>query len=540
MVTAQLKQDIKQALSSFGIEYDDIVLSISVNPKFGDYSSNVSLQLSKLGLLRNYQNLAKFAKLLAQKLEDLDYLKKVEVAGPGFLNFFIKPQNVAKDLDKILRVGQDYGKNHTGVGKKFQVEFISANPTGPLTLANGRGGALGDTLANVLIENGYQVEREFYVNNTGNQVRSLGDSIKAVTGKTKKKEDHYQGEYIKDLAEKFKDDLDLLSLELGEKAADYLMDYEIKPAIKRMGINFDRFYSERSLYQQGLVEKVLTKLKEKGVVYEQDGAIWFKSTDFGDEKDRVLVTSEENRGSSDATYFLADLAHHDQIYKEDFDRRINILGADHHGYEKRIQAGIAALGYQDKLDIIFLQLVKLFKNNQEIRMSKRAGNFVTLDELLDQVSKDVIRFFFLMYSPNGQINFDLDLATKQSNENPVYYVQYAYARMSNILNKQNQGIAQTGELKSSLLVSSEELDLIKHLSSFPDLIMTLSQTYEVHRLTGYALSLAELFHHFYEKSRVLQAKTEDLKQARLGLVKACQLILGKTLKLMGIDAPQRM
>lgn len=541
MLKHQLLGDLKKAVEGLGFSGVDPLLSIPENEAFGDYSTNIALQLSNQLSAISYQSSDEIANKILSNLSGLSYLEKVEIVNPGFINFFIKPEETVIQLSEILKAGKDFGKYNLGEGKKVQVEFVSANPTGPLTLANGRGGAIGDTLANVLTFSGYEVEREYYVNDTGNQIRLLGESVLAAAGKIDFREEHYKGEYVKDLAEKFKDNLDLDSQSLGHLLADYLLESEIKPAIKRLGIKFDEFYSERSLHERGLVEKAAQLLKEKGVAYESDGALWFASTKYGDEKDRVLMTSEKERGKQEPTYFLADIAYHLQVFEAAFTKKINLWGADHHGYEKRVDSALEALGYKGRLNVIFMQMVKLFKDGKEVRMSKRAGTFVTLDELLEQISADAARFFFLMYSPESHIDFNLDLAKEQSNKNPVFYVQYAHARMSNILKGAEQGHS-TEYAKVSLvtLVHPAELSLIRHLVQFPDLVEVISRDYQVHKLTFYSTKLADLFHKFYESCRVLNAETEDLKEARLALVQAAKITLGNTLGLLGIDSPERM
>lgn len=540
MIKQRLEEDLKKAISDLGYQPGDTLLSISQNSNFGDYSTNSALQLSKQKLENDEQKPLEIANNILEKLGQPEYLEKTEVAGPGFINFFIKENFLVEQLKEVLEKGENFGKGEKGQGKKIQVEFISANPTGPLTLANGRGGAIGDTLANVLSWSGFLVNREFYVNDTGNQVRLLGESVLAAAGKIEARQEHYQGEYVKELAEKFKDKLALEPQELGHLLADYLLEEEIKPATLRLGIKFDQFYSERSVYQKNLIEKAVKLLEEKGLAYESEGAVWFKATQFGDEKDRVIMTSEGGRGRKEPTYFLADIAHHLDDLSQSYIKRINVLGADHHGYAARMKGAMEALGYEGKLDFIFMQMVKLFKEGQEVRMSKRAGNFVTLDELLDLVGKDVARFFFLMYAPDSHIDFNLDLAKEKSNKNPVFYVQYAHARMSNILAKAEGHPLKAKPYEANLLHHPSEIVLIKYLSEFPDLIEEIAINYQVQGLTAFAIKLADLFHHFYEECQVLNAETEELKQARLALVKGSQQVLKNVLKLMGIDAPDRM
>ncbi|MDO8498947.1 MAG: arginine--tRNA ligase [bacterium] len=543
MVKQQLEQDLKKAVESLGFKSSDIVCSIPQNETFGDYTSNIALQLSKQKSGEGKQNPLEIANKILSKLGDLIYLSKTEIAAPGFINFFIKPEALTEQVKEISETGKDFGKNEIGQGKKYQVEFVSANPTGPLTLANGRGGALGDTLANILAYSGFDVEREYYVNDTGNQVRLLGESVLARAGKIEPKPEHYQGIYIKELAEKFRDKLNLEPLELGHLLADYLMEAEIKPTLLRFGIKHDEYYSERSLHQKSLVTKTAELLKEKGLAYEKDGALWLRSSDFGDEKDRVLITSEKERGKAEPTYFLADIAYHLEVFQEGFEKKINLWGADHHGYEKRVEAALEALGYGGRLKVIFMQMVKLFREGKEVRMSKRAGTFVTLDELLEQVDRNVARFFFLMYSPDSQINFNLDLAKERSNKNPVFYVQYAHARTANILAKAADSQTSPGKANGvdyGVLKSKEELGLIKALTAFPDLVKEVGENYQVQKLPAYAISLADLFHNFYEKCQVLNAETPELRTARLSLIKAVKIVLGNVLGLMGIEAPERM
>ncbi len=526
MVKQQIKDQLKKAAEELGFLASDIEVSSSSTEGFGDYSSNIALQLAKLENEKGQQSAREIANDVVEKGQWEDLCDDVQVAGPGFINFFVKPSVLAEDVKKI---SQDFGRNTTGQGKKIQVEFISANPTGPLTLANGRGGAMGDALANVLQWSGFEVEREYYVNDTGNQVRLLADSVKARAGMIAADEKHYQGEYVSELQGRFADQLEEDSLQLGHLLADHFMAADIKPAIARLGIQFDRFYSERSLYESDAIEKALEALKKSGYTYEKDGAVWFKSTEFGDEKDRVLITSEEGgRGRQDPTYFLADIAYHLNVFDRGFDQKINLWGADHHGYEPRIQAAIKALGFEGRLHIIFMQMVKLFREGQEVRMSKRAGNFVTLDELLELVSADVVRFFFLMYAPETHINFNLDLAQEQSNKNPVFYVQYAHARMASILAKE-EGAGEVAELNHP-----REKELMVALLKFPEMVEEISKSYQVHQLTGYAVSLADSFHRFYEQCQVLG------NPSRVELVRATKIVLGNTLGLLGVTAPEKM
>lgn len=539
MLKSEIKEELEQTIKDLGYNPVDILVSISPNSDFGDYCSNVALQLAKQDINSGNQSAGEIAKEIVSDLGNLSYLAKTEVADNGFINFFVKPEALAADLAEILDSGKTFGSNNLGKAQKIQVEFISANPTGPLTLANGRGGALGDALANVLIYSGYEVEREYYLNDTGNQVRLLGASIKARLGLIESAENHYQGEYVAELAEKLQTE-NLSELELGQRAADYLMETEIKPAIAKFGVKFDHFFSERSLHTPEKIKEIVGQFKSKDAVYEKDGAWWFKGTEYGDSEDRVLITSEQSRGSQDPTYFLIDVAYHLDVYERGFNKKINLWGADHHGYQSRVQAALKALGFEGKLEVIFLQFVRLIKDGREVRMSKRAGNFVTLDELLSEIPADVARFFFLMYAPSSHINFNLDLAKERSEKNPVYFVQYAHARLSGILEKAEgkEGSGEKGGLGG--LTHPTETALIKQLLEFPGLIEGIAQSYQVHHLTSYAITLADHFHRFYEACRVLDGSDPKLVQARLQLVRATQIVLAQSLKLMGVSAPSSM
>ncbi len=537
MLKNLLQDDLKRVIKGLGFELTtDIVVSIPENANFGDYSTNIPLQLANQKFRNDYQTPLEIANAILEKLGHPAYIEQSAVVSPGFLNFFVKKATLAKNLIEILTAGNAFGKNNSGANKKIQVEFISANPTGPLTLANGRGGAIGDTLANIFTASGFRVEREYYLNDTGNQIRTLAESVQAQAGRIDKKEHHYQGEYIKDLAQKFNKHLSLDPQELGHALADHLLKEEIQNSIKEFGVKFDEFYSERSLYPDKITHAALT-LEQKGYAYKKDGALYFSSTKFGDSEDRVLLTSQTGRGRVEPTYFLADIAHHLDVLERGYEYRVNILGADHHSYAQRITYAMEALGYKNKAKIILIQFVKLIKAGVEVKMSKRAGTYVPLSELISLVGKDVARFFFLMYSPNSHINFNLDKAQEKSNNNPLFYVQYAHARMSGIIGKSGLKIDNP---KLELLTEQAESDLIKHLCILPDLVFSISKDFQVQKLTEYSIKLADLFHKFYEEHSVLGAGSEDLVRARLSLVKSAKITLRNTLNLMGIEAPEKM
>ena len=525
----------------------DAIIEHPENTSFGDYSTNAVLKLAK----NEGKNPMELAQAIAQKLlvSDTNMFVKIEVASPGFINFTLSAEFLRDQVAEILSVKEKYGALDFGQNKKVQVEFISANPTGPLTLGNGRGGFFGDALANVLTRAGYDVKREYFINDAGYQVEVLGHSV------LKDEQAQYKGEYIDKLNKKLVGWF--LSKDpkvIGQKAAKYILKNLIQPTIEqRMKIKFDVWVSENELRKSGRTDKVLAMLKEKNLTYEQDGAVWFKSTQFGDDKDRVLITSAKEGRGEEATYLLPDAAYHYKKFTEDkFDKVIDIWGADHHGYIARLQAAGKALGAWDgkNLEIIIMQLVRLMVKGQEVKMSKRLGTYITLDELLEEIPLDVARFFFLVRAPNTHMDFDLDLAKEQSQKNPVYYVQYAYARICSILRKSkidpSLSVKGGGEgfsfnhLITKSLNHSSELALIKQLIRLPEIIVDTAVDYQVHRLPQYALDLVRSFHKFYEDCRVIDETNKDLTAARLALCAATKIVLKNVFDLMGISAPEKM
>jgi len=523
----------------------EVQIERTANLQFGDFTTNAAMKL--VGEVR--KNPIEIANLIKERMADdktaSKIFKKVEVAGPGFINFYLADSYFQSRVAAILKAGKKYGSNSLGKKRKVQVEFISANPTGPLHLGNGRGGAIGNALANVLAFSGYSVEREYYVNDRGNQIKMLGASTSAgreFAQKYRLEENIYRGEYIrqweeknKKLAEKYKNNPE----ELGRRMAKDFLNQMIKPAIKKFGIQFDEWFSEKSLYDGGTVGKILKFLKDKNLVYAKDNALWFRAKNFGDDEDRVLVKSD-----GEMTYFLSDLAYHwNKFSARRFNQVIDIWGADHYGYLTRVRAGLRALKIpEDKLAVIVMQLVRLIENGREIKMSKRAGAYVTLDELIDEVGGDVAKFFFLMSSPDAHMDFDLTLAKEKSEKNPVYYVQYAHARICSILKKskiEKHTKYQIPNTKYQLLNHSSELALLKELDYFPELVYDIARNYEVHRLTHYAIGLAKLFHAFYRDCRVV-GEEKNLMEARLGLILATQIVLKNLLDLIGVSAPEKM
>ena len=532
-----VKDKIIQLLKRVAPE-EKIVVEIPKEESLGDYSTNLAFVLAgqkkkpPLGI----------AQEIVKKLPETDFLEKIEVAPPGFINFYLKDEWLAERVGEILEQGEQFGSSKIGKGKKVLIEFISANPTGPLTVGNGRGGFFGDVLANVLEKAGYKTKREYYVNDRGGQIETLGASIIRAKIKDKKTKMQiqdqklYQGEYIKKLAQKIKGG----SLQtVGQRAAKIILS-DIKKTVKKAEIEFNSWVLESSLIKNSLVEKVITQLKKRGLVYEKDGAVWFSSSKFGDDKDRVL-----KKQSGEFTYFAADAAYHlDKASRSDI--MIDIWGADHHGDVSRILAIARVFGFEDKLKIILHQFAHIIQKGERARMSKRRGLYVTLDELIDEAGLDAVRFFFLTKSIDSHLDFDIEKAKEKSEQNPVYYIQYAYARCSSILRKFKTTISKSKTNPKSkipnykLLVHPAEISLIKHLIKFPDLVKETASDYQVQRLPFYAYDLANSFHNFYEKCKVLDEKNPDLTSARCSLIQATQVVLKNTLNLLGIKSPERM
>jgi arginyl-tRNA synthetase len=521
--------------------------------KFGDYTTNVAMVLAKrikkkpidiaeaiISVIaseakqsQKYDGIAAVAML---PRNDNNIFSKIEVAEPGYINFYLSEKYLRGIVKEINKSAGKFGNNQIGKGLKLNNEFISANPTGPLHLGNGRGGFYGDTLSNILRKSSFDVTNEYYVNDAGEQVIKLGHSV------LKDSEAVYSGDYIDELNSKFSNIKEIS--EVGKKAADYILENIIKKTVEeKMKVKFDVWFSERELHKNNSIEKAIDKLKEKSLTYEKDGALWLKTTDFGDDKDRVLIKKDGNK-----TYLASDCGYILNKKERNFDKIIEIWGADHHGYISRFRSAAEALGFaKENVKFIIVQLVRLVKDGKEARMSKRAGNVVYIDELIDEVGYDVTRFFFLMYSPDTHMNFDLGLARERSEKNPVYYVQYAHARISSILQKSQIKRGSTSldlnDQKRSnldLLTHEKELSLIKELNKFPELIEEIAENYEVHKLPHYAIGLADKFHSFYDQCRVIDEANPELSSARLELVKAVRIVLAETLRLMGINAPDKM
>lgn len=504
-----IKDEIQKIVplgTNFSVEIPEIA-------EYGDYFSNVALLLAKKER-RNPKEVTEEIALRLRFGQLSRVCEKVEVAGPGFLNFFIAPSALTISLQGILKNPKMTKWANIDKRQKINIEFVSANPTGPLTMANGRGGFHGDVLANILEEVGHGVTREYYINDVGNQIKLLGESISAVEGKIPEKEEYYKGEYIKDLKGKS-----------AKEAVEFLLS-KIKKSLENAGIKFDIWFSEeKNLRAKGELEKTFDILKQKGVLEEKDGAVWLA--------EHVLIKSDKT-----PTYFLSDLAYHyDKFIKRKFDLVIDIWGADHHGYIERMKKGIKALGVgSEKLKIIMMQLVRLVSVGQEVRMSKRTGEFVTLDELLEMVGRDVARWFFLERTPDTQMDFDLDLAKEHSKKNPVYYVQYAHARAYSVARASKFWF---GHPNFTLLKKREELNLIKKIFQFYEVIEDITNNFQVHRLTHYVYELAQSYTSFYENHRII-SEDKSLSRARIKLNDVAKNTIKKSLNLLGIDAPDEM
>jgi len=550
-VKARLVTELKKAaLAALGIEENalpEIQLDVPRDKAHGDYATNLAMQLTRVAK----QPPRQIAEAIVGRFDPAAAgVKRVEVAGPGFINLFLDNSYLADVVREVLAMGEAYGKADVGRGQKVQVEFVSANPTGSLHVGHARGAALGDALCNLLEMAGYDVTREYYINDAGNQIAKLAQSIEiryrqALGEDVPMIADGYHGddivEFGRELAREHGDAL--LKLPDEERLAffrRYGLEKEmakIKRDLADFGVRFDVWYSETSLYESGKVEAILNELAERGHTYEKDGAVWFRSTAFGDDKDRVLVKSDGTY-----TYLTPDIAYHDDKFKRGFDKVINIWGADHHGYIPRMKAAMAALGYDpDRLVVLINQIVRLYQNGEEVRMSKRTGKAVTLRELMDEVGVDAMRYFLTARSPDTHLDFDLDLAVSQSNENPVYYVQYAHARICSVFRQAaEQGIA-LADPPAGLhrLTEEKEVDLMKKLAAFPEEIVAAAEALEPHRIVRYVYDLAALFHSYYNAERILTDDAE-LTQGRLALAKAVQTVLRNGLRLIGVSAPERM
>lgn len=542
-IESYLKKVIRTALEQLSFPAVEITLQKPKVEAHGDLSTNIAMQIAG----RVGQSPEQVARQITSRLSpDRRWIEKMETAGPGFINFFYAPQLLHQTVSDILQEKQKFGRSDPGEGKTAQVEFVSANPTGPLTIGHGRQAVLGDTIANLLEWCGYQVSREYYFNNAGRQMRVLGESVRQrylqlLNPELDFPKDYYQGEYIieiaKTLQEEYKGALkDSEDIDLFKSRAEERIFSDIKKTLARLGVFFDTFFNEKDLYENGSIDRLIRYLKEKGFAYEKQGALWFRSTALGLEQDRVIV-----KGSGEPTYRLPDIAYHHTKFERGFDLMVDLFGADHIATYPDVLAGLRALGHDDsRVKVLIHQFVTLYQGTEKIKMSTRQANFVTLNELLDEAGVDVTRWFFLMRSMDSHLNFDLTLAKTQSEENPVYYNQYAHARICSILRnaeENNFQMGNTGELDR--LQHAGELQLMKTLMEFPGVIERCATDFSPHLLTQYLSEVSTAFHKFYTECRVL-SEDESLSRQRLALCLATRTVLANGLGILGISAPERM
>ncbi len=550
-LTVALQDAAASARAAGEINYDelpDFIIEIPREKSHGDFAANLALLLARQA--------RQAPKIIAETINR--YLKtpqpgvvKSEVAGPGFINFTLDNKWLLPVLPAVMAEDEHYGWSNLGRGAKIQVEYVSANPTGLLHMGNARGAALGDSIANLLTAVGYEVTREFYINDTGNQIDNFGLSLEArylqaLGQKAEVPDDGYHGEDLLDTVQRFIArygdkylDTDgalrreiLVRFALEEKLA------AIRQVLRDFGVNYDLWFSEQTLHDSGAVARTVSELEKAGFIYEKEGALWFKATSMGEKKDEVLV-----RKNGLPTYLAADIAYHCNKFERGFERVVNVWGADHHGHISRLKGALRALDYDsERLKVVVMQLVRLYQGGEVLRMSKRTGQYITLNELIEEVGKDAARYFFVMLKSDSHLEFDLDLARSQSADNPVYYVQYAHARICSILRlarERGLNIPAAREADLGLLTNTAELELIKQIANWPDIVAGAAIALEPHRLTRFAHELASLFHSFYTSCRVL-ADDEEVRKSRLVLVEATRITLRNVLHLLGISAPERM
>lgn len=545
-IKAGLKAAIDQAgLVEAGTEIN-IHLETPKDKANGDFATNIAMQLTKLA---KKPPRAIAEAILEHLMTEGTDIEKVEIAGPGFMNITVRKDFLASVVTAAFEQGENYGRSTAGAGEKVQVEFVSANPTGDLHLGHARGASVGDSLCNVLDFAGFDVSREYYINDAGNQINNLAYSLEArykqaLGMEAEMPEDGYHGPDIIGIAGKLAEEFGATILDKSdEERFKFFREHGLKLELaklqndlKNFRVEFDVWYSETSLYENGKIDVALDKLKANGHVFDEEGATWFRSTTFGDDKDRVLI---KNDGSY--TYLTPDIAYHEDKLRRGFDKLINIWGADHHGYIPRMKAAIEALGYdRGTLEVDIIQMVQLYKNGEKFKMSKRTGNAVTMRELVEEVGLDAVRYFFVKTAGDSHMDFDLDLAVSQSNENPVYYAQYAHARISSILRAANEQGFEASLENLNLLVAEKEEDVLKKVGAFPQIVADAAKHRTPHRIANYIQDLAAAFHSFYNAEKVLNQDNKELTEARLALITAVKTTLANALKLIGVSAPEKM
>ncbi|MBQ7221149.1 MAG: arginine--tRNA ligase [Synergistaceae bacterium] len=548
----RLNEALNDAVKALGADGIDAVWEKPKHEGHGDRAANVAMRLAK-PLKAKPRDIAE---KLAESLKSEEVITSTEIAGPGFLNAYLSGKFYADAVSDVLAQGSSYGAVNLGQGRRVQVEFVSANPTGPLHIGHGRGAAVGDAVARILAFTGWDVQREYYVNDSGLQIDTLGRSTRAryleLLGRESEfPENGYKGAYIYDLAreiisaegEKFADMPESESLEYFRSYAAGKIMNGIKKDLEEFRVSFDKFFPEGYLHKNGLVSSAMNELKASGYAYEQDGALWFRTGDtIGDDKDRVLI-----RANGIPTYYASDIAYHrDKFITRNFERVIDVWGADHHGYIARMKAAVKAMGRNpDDFIVLLIQLVNLLRGGKVVTMSTRAGEFITLRDVLDEAGVDATRFFFLMRRSDSQLDFDLDLAKKQGSDNPVYYVQYAHARISGILREfagrgGNLEALDSTNIPAEIFDSKDARDLADCLVSYPDAVREASDELAPQALTGYVLNLAGVFHSFYNTNRILDEPDENIRIGRLNIARAVKSVIASCLELLGVTAPERM
>ncbi|WP_428846285.1 arginine--tRNA ligase [Metallumcola ferriviriculae] len=525
----------------------EFVVEVPREKQHGDFATNVAMLLAKQAKMSPRS----IATLIVEYFPAGDDIEKLEIAGPGFINFRLKNRWLYQVVPEVIARGCDYGNGDIGAGQKVQVEFVSANPTGLLHMGNARGAALGDSIANLLKKAGYDVSREFFINDAGNQIENFARSLEArylqqLGQDVPFPDEGYHGADIIDTVKGFIDQVGDKYLSVDEELrremlVKYALDEKltaIREVLGQFGVKYDMWFSEQSLHDSGEINETIKRMNEQGYLVEQDNALWFKATEFGEEKDEVLV-----RSNGIPTYFAADIAYHRNKFERGFKWVINLWGADHHGHVSRMKGAMQALGYDpDKVQVVIMQLVRLFQGGESLRMSKRTGKYITLSELVEEVGRDAARYFFVMRGADSHLDFDLDLAKSQSQDNPVYYVQYAHARICSMIRQaeeEGRNIPDAAGVDFTLLHEDAELELVRKLAEFPEIVAGAAQALEPHRLTRYAHELAGQFHSFYGHCRVL-GDDVALSDARITLVLAARIVLKNVLSLIGVSAPERM
>ncbi|MGC1853004.1 MAG: arginine--tRNA ligase, partial [Solirubrobacterales bacterium] len=506
-------------------------------PELGDYSSNAAMLLAAPLGEAPRDVATRLSVELERELAAEDSVDRVEVAGPGFVNVFLSDEWYRRAMARFDAAGEDLGPAPVASPQRILVEYVSANPTGPLHVGGGRHAAYGDALVRLLKAVGHEVESEYYVNDAGGQVQRFAASIAAAMEGREPPEDGYEGEYVTDLAERLRSEsVDSVDADaVGRRGIELVLE-GVRATLDRFGVHFDGWFSERSLYASGEVEAALERLEQRGHIYRSEGALWLRSTNFGDDKDRVLI-----RADGEPTYLAADVAYHRDKLERGFERLINVLGADHHGYAPRLRAAIAALGFDPEvLEALIMRLVHIVESGERAQMSKRSGDFVSLDELVDDIGVDAARWFMLWRSHDTPVDLDLELARRESSDNPVYYVQYAHARIASILRKAGGEAGEAGAPTPGTPLEPAERDLVKRLLEFPEEVREAAARRAPHRICAYSTAVAADFHAFYRDCQVVGAEGEGVERSRLGLCRLAQRTIAASLGLLGISAPEKM